>query len=502
MRHICKIMTTVILCCIVSVQMQAQNTSLPVGAIPGNADVTEMGAATYNMPIEVVPGTQGIQPNLSVVYNSMTYVGILGNQWDLVGLSAITRVGQNQFLDSHTSSVMLDYSDRFALDGNRLVCSNPALYGQNDALYKPEFEDFSKIYSHGTLGDGPDHFTVCREDGSVVEYGNSSDSKQRVGNSVYSWHINKIADINGNYMTFSYGYDGSEVWIDHIDYTGNETAGLVPYARVSFAYDTYAHIGSTFVAGYEILQTRLLRSITVQYKDGTNYETVRQYMFYYSDDLPKKLVRVKLRGSDGSELNPTSVEWVGAPYHDYVDTTLFSGLNLESTKRHIAIDFDKDGFCDMFVYDDHSRYYYQNINGDLSYNGFHDAVNPSWYIQKCVPADIDGDGFSELVTAVTDANKHMTYVTLTRYPFLTETFIPTFQTYGYKDIVTGDFLGNGHHQIVLLYKVSSDSYAIQFPSQNIVYPVSGGVVDVMDFDGDGRMELMVLDEVNYTTYSI
>lgn len=75
--------------------LYAQNTSLPVGAIPGSADVTAMGAATYNIPIEVVPGTQGVQPNLSVVYNSMAGIGILGSQWDLGGLSAITRVGQN-----------------------------------------------------------------------------------------------------------------------------------------------------------------------------------------------------------------------------------------------------------------------------------------------------------------------------------------------------------------------------------------------------------------------
>lgn len=61
MRHLCSIMATVILCCIISVQMKAQNTTLPIGAIPGNADVTNMGAAVYNIPIEVVPGTQSVQ---------------------------------------------------------------------------------------------------------------------------------------------------------------------------------------------------------------------------------------------------------------------------------------------------------------------------------------------------------------------------------------------------------------------------------------------------------
>ena len=481
--------------------MYAQNTSLPVGTIPGSADVTAMGAATYNIPIEVVPGTQGVQPNLNVVYNSMANMGILGSQWDLVGLSVITRVGQNTFLDQRSTSVSMRYFDRFELDGNRLICSDPTYYGSNGTLYQPEFEDFSKIYSYGTVGFGPEYFIVYHDDGSVVEYGNTADSKQRLGNGIYSWYVNKITDINGNYMTFTYGYSGSEVWIDHIDYTGNSAAGLSPYARVKFSYDVLSNMGSTFVAGYEIPQRRLLQTITVQYKNGSSYEMVRQYQFSYSDGFPKQLTNVQLMAADGSTLNPTSVEWNGSSPQDFVDTTMIPIQYPESESKHIAIDFNKDGKCDLFVYDQNSIYFFDNQNGNFTYSNYHYDANSQWFIRKSVPADMDGDGYSELITAFTDYNKHMTYVTRTSFPFQTDTLFPVFQTNGYKDIVTGDFLGNGQNQVVVLYQGPSSCY-IRSSFQSVHQSVTGGNIDVVDFDGDGQMELMILDETTLTNFTI
>ena len=479
----------------------AQNISLPVGAIPGSADVTAMGAATYNIPIEVVPGTQGVQPNLSVVYNNMAGTGILGSQWDLGGLSAITRVGQNKFLDSRSSSVMMNNTDRFALDGNRLVCANEAMYGYPEIELLPEFEDFSKIIPYGAAGNGPSFFKVYRDDGSVAEYGNSADSKQKLGNNVYSWHVSKITDINGNYMTFTYGYSGSEVWIDHIDYTGNSAAGLSPYARVSFTYDIFPNLTSDFVAGYEIVHSHLLRTITVQYKNGSSYELVRQYQFSYSDGFPKKLTNVQLMASDSSVLNPTGVEWNGASPQDYVDTTMIPLQYSENESKHVAVDFNKDGKCDLFVYGRYSIYLFNNQNGDFIYSNYHYNANSQWYIRKCVPADMDGDGFSELITAFTDYDKYMTYVTRTSFPFQTDTLFSVFQTNGYKDIVTGDFLGNGQNQVVVLYQGPS-SYYIRSSFQSVQQSVTGGSIDAVDFDGDGQMELMILDETTLTNFTI
>ena len=226
----------------------------PVGAIPGAIDVSPTGAATYSIPIEVVPGTQGMQPNLSIVYNSMGGMGLLGMKWNLAGLSAITRCGRNIYSDNNeTSSIKFNDTDRFVLDGNRLI-SLEGIYGADGTIYATEMEDFSRIVSAGdeiqTLIPFPlpphyittyvtTHFTAYTDDGNVIEYGHTTDSKQKLGttdNSVLSWYVNKITDANGNYMTFTYGNSNNEIWIQSIEYTGNGT--MQPYAKVEFSYTT------------------------------------------------------------------------------------------------------------------------------------------------------------------------------------------------------------------------------------------------------------------------
>ena len=44
--------------------------NIVVGAIGGTVNVSGLGGATYTIPIQVPEGLGGIQPNLSVCYNS------------------------------------------------------------------------------------------------------------------------------------------------------------------------------------------------------------------------------------------------------------------------------------------------------------------------------------------------------------------------------------------------------------------------------------------------
>src|SRR3569832_2500981 len=147
-----------------------------VGATPGSHQVSPSGAFTYTLPIAVPPGTAGIEPKLSLVYNSQGGNGLLGMGWTLAGLSVIHRCPKTMVQDGVIGGVNYNANDRYCLDGQRLVAVS-GTYGAAAPEYRTESESYSRIVSNGSQGSGPARWKVWTKSRQLHEYGNTAESR-------------------------------------------------------------------------------------------------------------------------------------------------------------------------------------------------------------------------------------------------------------------------------------------------------------------------------------
>lgn len=333
---------------------QTINTSLSVGYTPGNHGVSQTGASTYSIPIQLPPGTNGVVPSLSINYNSQAGDGILGWGWEIGGLSAITRVPQTVYHDGEIKGVQLSIEDIYSLDGNRLIKpgSNDG-YGESGCIYYTELETFSKITSFGDHeGNGPEYFIVKTKDGRTVEYGNSSDSKflsedkdyDGEPDAVIAYRINKITDQHGNYIEYKYLNSGRQSKISQILFTGNDAEGLAPYNKIQFYYQERDDDNETFIVGSSIKSKALLSKITV-IADGSQF---KRYEFNYGESIHTFLKSVTEFGSNGEQLNPTIFKYGDeAPERFTIDE--FDAIAGEENIGIFPGDYNGDGITDLMT---------------------------------------------------------------------------------------------------------------------------------------------------------
>ena len=283
-------------------------TSRPVGTITSDFAVNGNGGATYTIPIEVPPGTHGVQPNISLVYNSQSGNGLLGVGWNLAGLSVIARCGKIPAINGVRSGVNFDSNDRFCFNGQQLMGVSGD-YGANGTEYHTERETWTKFFSKTVAGqNGPRSFTVTTKDGHQLEFGVTSESRilarGRSDGAVQVWALNKISDRNGNFVEVSYQTDPQTDPTDpglisdfistpflgylptKIRYTGN--SGVTPLHLVTFEYEDRSDQIIAYTGGSEAQTTKRLASIKTYVDldgDGGNIATagnlVKEYRLAY-----------------------------------------------------------------------------------------------------------------------------------------------------------------------------------------------------------------------------
>jgi virulence plasmid B protein/Calx-beta domain-containing protein len=297
------------------------------GASAGALSVDATGNATYSFPIIVPPGTAGMQPALALTYNSGGGNGHVGIGWGLSGLSAITRCAPTLAQDGVVDGVDNDASDRFCLDGQRLILVS-GTYGANGAEYRTEINQFAQIHSYGAVsapGSGPQYFRVRTKSGRILYYGNTPDSAVEVGpgnNAIRAWAVNKIEDIVGNYMTVTYVDQAAQTDVEptEVTYTMHNTApGAAAFARVRFEYEAREANGYVYQGGWAITSTaRRLKYIKTEAiaRDPVSgaslgWTLVRNYQLAYDSGLNgvSRLTSVTECPGTGQCLPPTTFGW-------------------------------------------------------------------------------------------------------------------------------------------------------------------------------------------------
>jgi len=338
------------------------------GATAGELGVSPSGSASYSIPISVPVGTTGLQPKITLQFDSMAGNGVAGMGWTVGGLTVIGRCPTTYNTDGTAAGspgldpVDYDSNDKFCLNGQRLVPVAGA-YGANNTEYRTTQEEFSKIVSYGTAGSGPLYFKVWRKSGEILEFGNTADSRiEATGRSdVWVWALNKLSDTAGNYETFTYVEDTANggFRISRIDYTGNAAQGLAPYNRMDFVYAARTDVSTTYQAGSKISQLQRLTNVQV-FADAALF---RDYQITYEAtpglsgrSRPISIKECAPNGVSGNDcFPPTTFQWSldGAATLTTLNLSGAQGIPESPSfiKYNVSAtgDFNGDGRTDMYL---------------------------------------------------------------------------------------------------------------------------------------------------------
>jgi len=384
-----------------------------VASIPGQFSAS--GSANYSVPVTVSPGTAGLEPKLSINYNSQSGNGNLGVGWSLSGFSSIHRCAQTLAQDGTRTGIEFNQVDRFCLDGQRLIAVD-GQYGANNTEYRTEINSFSKIISRSTQGQGPDYFIVRSKSGELMEYGVTADARvEAQGRQVVrQWTLNRIEDTAGNYLTIRY-YENNvngEHYPLRLDYTGNSRAGIPAFASVQLEYENRPDSSFGFLARSRILNTKRLKAL----RSFNGSSLVRKYSFdFYDIDFVNPLSRLaQIRScTDEAESNcvaPTLIQWQKAssgflePIAN--DSSHESHTNGMLTAR--SLDFNGDGISDLVYTKDAGRNVLVDLYGvdGVPVTHLNTGVPGVRFREGTafIPMDFNGDGRTEILLPNTSSD--------------------------------------------------------------------------------------------------
>ncbi|MCB0646707.1 MAG: hypothetical protein KDC49_08590 [Saprospiraceae bacterium] len=257
------------------------------------ASPNRFGSVIANFPIQIPQGRQGIQPDISLDYNSENGNGWLGIGWSL-GFSQIT-IDHRWGVPRYSASIE---SETYLLDGEQLSFLSHRQVSSPRSSEK-EFtrrieESFSRIIRHGTA---PSNYwwEVIEKNGIRHFYGGSPETGWMANavlttstGAIAQWAITQTIDLNGNHIIYEYQKrnvtspsnlsGGSQLYPKTIYYTGFG-AEKGKY-KIAFATMNRTHEDNqiNLRSGFKEVTDQVLKDIVVMYDD----EKIRSYKPTYT----------------------------------------------------------------------------------------------------------------------------------------------------------------------------------------------------------------------------
>jgi len=324
------------------------------GKTPGQFGVSAWGSAQYSIPIWAPPGPRGIQPQISIGYDSQAGLGPLGLAWSINGLGSISRCNKTVAQDGTAASVSLTTADVFCINGNRMRVIS-GTYGAAGSTYQTEIADFSLITANGTAGNGPASFTVQRRNGLIYQYGlvdaNSNGANSQVlaagSTTALSWLLSKVSDRAGNNYVVNYNALTGDAVPSTIKWTP-VSAGASTYTyTMQFNYGSNVPQSSPYrlVAGLISNNNQLLTSITI----ANGASVLKDYFLHYqaSASTGREELQSITECADTGQSNcllPTTVGYSAVAAGVSTTITNVPGVSNLVTARY---DFNGDGIPDL-----------------------------------------------------------------------------------------------------------------------------------------------------------
>ncbi|MGX5359722.1 RHS repeat-associated core domain-containing protein [Kocuria sp. KH4] len=389
----------------------------------GKFSVSGDGSAEYSLPLWTPEGRGGLQPELSLAYNSRSGNGILGVGWSLTGISSkITPCPRTIAQDGVREGIRYDGSDVYCLDGNRLRPTGEGTASQQE--FRTENSTFARIIAYGPKGTVPSSFAAWTKDGRKLEFGkpqwasrlqagpshtNPSLERHRDGVAV-AWTVSRIRDRRNNVLTIDWRQlpgGPSDLWYNDLQ---PEAIHYQPNQTVRFNYEDRPDPIDGFEQGAHTRTTVRLSKIEMFAGEGaTEPQMLREYRLKYSNDsiTGRSLLRsVTECDHEGVCKNPLLFKWkTGSHEFSEISSNVSDAATYSSTAGRLDVaDINADGLDDLLYPSVDNRWMGRLGKG----SGYFEEPRQIWggirpgYKQDARPIDFDRDGRTDLMLEIPD----------------------------------------------------------------------------------------------------